>query len=87
MATLDSTVQRTVLSVFAGKVTENIAVSMKTLPGLPFFAAMREKVRRMKPSYAARVTGLVSGEAKFVVQPILAVSVAFVDVLNALLSN
>jgi hypothetical protein len=74
--------------VFAGKVTETIAASMKTLPGLPSFAAMREKIRRMKLTYAARITGLgAPGEAKFVVQTILAVSVAFVDVLGALLSN
>jgi hypothetical protein len=42
----------------------------------------------MKLSYAARITGLgVSGEAKYLVQTILAVSVAFVDVLSALRSN
>jgi hypothetical protein len=76
------------VGVCGKKATETIAVSMKTLPGLPSFAAMTEKIRWLKLSYAARITGLgVSGETKFVVQTILAVSVAFVDVLGALLSN
>jgi hypothetical protein len=47
---------------------------------------MREMVRSRKPSYAARITGLgVSGEAKLVLQTMLAVSVAIVDTLSALL--
>jgi hypothetical protein len=49
---------------------------------------MRENIRRMKPSYAARITGSgVSGEAKLVAQTMLATSVAFVEALSAFLSN
>jgi hypothetical protein len=43
---------------------------------------MKEKIRRMQPSYAARITGSgVSGEAKLVAQRMLATSVTFVDAL------
>jgi hypothetical protein len=42
----------------------------------------------MKPSYAVRITESgVSGEAKLVARTMLATSVAFVEALNAFLSN
>jgi hypothetical protein len=56
-------------SVFAGKATETMAVLLKTLPGLPIFgvcdtqsssgirSGVREKIRSMKSSYAARIMG------------------------------
>jgi hypothetical protein len=88
----------TLPSVLSGRATETIAVSLKILSGLPSFAAwsstsgirsvMRERIRSMKPSYTARITGSgVSGEAKLVAQTMLATSVAFVEALSAFLSD
>jgi hypothetical protein len=49
---------------------------------------MREQIRRMKPSYAAKMTGSgVSGQAKLVARTILPTSVALVGALVAFLST
>ena len=51
------------------------------------YSGLREQIRRMKPSYVARMTGSgVSGQTKLVAQTILATSVVFVDVLSVFLS-
>jgi hypothetical protein len=83
-------------SVFAGKLTETMTVSSKSLPGLASFpvwdfpvwdtesassgirSVMREKVRQIKSSYAARI----SPEAKLVAQTMLTMSVAFVEAVR-----
>jgi hypothetical protein len=79
----------TLLSVFSGKSTETIAVFWYTqffTSGI--YSGLREQMRRMKPSYAAKMPGSgVSGETKLVAQTILATSVAFVDTLSAFLST
>ena len=100
-ASIATSFKLTLPSVFIGKVTEAIAVSLKTARRFPSFVAwdtqfsassihsgMSEKVRSMKSSYVARITGsCVSGEVKLVAQTLHATSVAFVDAGSAFLSS
>jgi hypothetical protein len=88
----------TLPSIFSGRATETSAVkgttwtSQRETLGPPTSdirsnTRERERIRKMKSSYAARTTTLeVLEEAKLVTQTMLATSVAFLDALRAFLS-